>query len=835
MAKDVQMGYIESDIRKIQIKTNMYLQSYGKGGAFHLFKEVAQNGFDEISDDDSNGNEMLIRIDTLEDSAYVEDNGRGFPENDFPLDIFCTKLQSGSKFNRDSGAKTAGEFGVGLTAVNALSTVFTVKSYREKENKLHILKFEEGVKVEDTIESLKGSKKKHGTQIKFIPSKKFLGPTTCLPYEDIVTWLEDLQFNMNKGLRIILEKYEGLKLIEKKVLTAKDDIGLIDKISSGKYIIKPFKFVRNDKFDEEVITTEANAKFNKDDPKSEPYLVKKKIVSRDVDYTLVLGYDDNPECIYDSYCNFTNTTDGGVHIDSAEDAVCRYLQKSTKASLSDKEKEKIDILWSDVRSNLKMVVKLSTDADVNFIGNAKQKIGSESLPPIIKAGLTDELTKYFEGPGSDTLKAITKFIKINAKARIEANKVRTASVKETMDNFKEYELKNYTPANDKGKNDYREIFLVEGDSAKGSGESGRFPGSQAFFALRGVTANAFKATLAELMHPVTGNAELRNLVKVLRCGIGKDFDISKLYFKKIIIMTDADIDGAGITAGLCGFFIKYMPELVEQGYIYKVVSPLYKLKGVKNPFVHSKEEMIGLYQDDIIKNYKVKILALGDEVLSKNDFREFIRDTSGYQEELVRISKHFGVNKFLIERITSYLVYAIPGITSDFDPQLVMSDQKFVTNLMDVLQQRFNEIKLVGSHSIRGIIEGRYQTVDINRRFIKKVSRLFSIYKEYGYSMIVSEKGNEPYQASIGKFLDDTNKYVPTIDTRYKGLGEMDPDELRETTLDPNNRLLIRLTCEEASKELDRFQMLFGTRGKDLDARKKMMSEYEIKPEDLDN
>lgn len=114
MAVDVKMDYLESDIRKIQVKTNMYLQSYGAGGAFHLFKEVAQNGFDEVVDDNSDGKNLYIRIDTLEDSAYVEDDGRGFPETDFPLDIFCTTLQSGSKFNRESGGKTAGEFGVNL-------------------------------------------------------------------------------------------------------------------------------------------------------------------------------------------------------------------------------------------------------------------------------------------------------------------------------------------------------------------------------------------------------------------------------------------------------------------------------------------------------------------------------------------------------------------------------------------------------------------------------------------------------------------------------------------------------------------------------------------------
>ena len=838
MAKDVKMQYLESDIRKIQVKTNMYLQSYGEDGVFHLFKEVAQNGLDEISDTESDGRILKIVIDELEDSVFVEDDGRGFPEADFPLEIFCTTLQSGSKFKRESGGKSAGEFGIGLTACNALSEYFSIKSYREKENYIHTIVFNEGVKIEDKKESLKGSKKKHGCEIKFIPSKKFLGPSAKVPYDKIVTWLEDRQYDMEKGMVVTLEKRKGLKVIESKKFTAKDDIGLIDRICSDKFIIKPFKLERHDTFEETITDTVENPKYDKNNPKSEPYILKHRKVKRIVDYSVIIAFDDNIDCIFNSYCNFTNTIDGGVHLDAATNAVFRYLHKRAKAALSDKEKDKIDILWNDIRSNMKMVVKLSTDASVEFIGNAKQKIGSEELGPIMVAGITEELVKYLEKDHPETGKNIDKLIKLNAKARIEANKARTATVKNNLTRFDEHEMKNYSPCNSKGKNDYRELYIVEGDSAKGSANGGRYPSFQAVYAVRGVTANPFKQSLAELMNEKTGNQELIKLVKILRCGIGNNFNINNLYFDKIIIMTDADIDGHGITASIAAFFLLYMPELVLAGKIYKVLPPLYALRSGNNRyFARNKEDKLKFWKKDVIKHYSVKLPVIGKEPLSKSEFNMFLDDTDSYQDNLSRITNHFKVNKFLIERIAAFMVFIQDGkIDYDYDPADFLSDQRKITTLMDALQQEFPEVKLVSDDTIRGVVEGRYQSLSINKRFIRRISVLFETFNKYGYSAAVMESGESKYRRiSIGRFLDESLKYAPTIETRFKGLGEMTPDSLRETTLNPNTRILVRFVCHDIKRALKQFEMMFGTKQADLAGRKVMMSNYQIKHDDLDN
>ena len=185
----------------------------------------------------------------------------------------------------------------------------------------------------------------------------------------------------------------------------------------------------------------------------------------------------------------------------------------------------------------------------------------------------------------------------------------------------------------------------------------------------------------------------------------------------------------------------------------------------------------------------------------------------------------------MIERVASYLIMNY----SDIDVDELFKDNKFVLDFMEVIQKKFPEIVLKGKHSLRGVVDGRFQSININNRFLKKVSDLSSIYLKYGYSLLAKEKGGEYKEMSIGEFLDATNKFRPKIITRYKGLGEANSKQLWETTLNPNNRILIQLTMDDVEKDLEIFEKLHGQSKQNLDDRKKMMSEYKIKREDLDN
>lgn len=697
-------------------------------------------------------------------------------------------------------------------------------SYREREKTAHTISFRQGKKVLDEFKPIEKKGKQHGMITKMIPSKKYLGPNTHLPCDTIEDWIAKISYFFTNNMRLDFTVREGLKEIKHIVFEKRDPIGLLYDICSSNIIFKPITLERSEEFDEEVINTDRT----KD--------VDTVIKHRNATYGLMFAYDDSIDPEYDSYCNFTNTVSGGVHMDSAEKAFCTFVQKAVKDSMTDNEKGKIDVLWNDIRTGLKMVVFLNTNANVQFEGNVKEKIKAEMLRPILYNGFNEEIEKYFnENP--DKLRAVVKIVKTNARARVEATKARVATTKETMTPLKEQQIPNYDRCLNTGKNDYREIFIVEGDSAKGSATRRRNPNFQAFYAVRGMTANPYKKTLVQLMDPNSGNKEWRTFVNILRCGIGKNFDINKLYFDKIILLTDADIDGHGISSSMATFFITSLPGIVESGKLYKALPPLYKITdGKKSVFVHNKEEYVDLYRDKVIKNFDIMIVAFGKEKIDKSTFREFLLDTVDYFDTLSSIANHFKANAFLIERVASYLVYKYPGISRDTDVASLFKNQKDLTDFMSTIQAKFPEIKYYEeTNTLSGIADGHYTSINLGHRFLNKITDLLDVYRKYGYALLVKEKDSEYMQMSIGQFSLKYRKYIPNIDARYKGLGEMSPEDLYNTTLDPNSRVLYQLTINDLKKDLKVFDKLHGTSTKDKLARKKMMEEFRIKQDDLDN
>ena len=359
------------------------------------------------------------------------------------------------------------------------------------------------------------------------------------------------------------------------------------------------------------------------------------------------------------------------------------------------------------------------------------------------------------------------------------------------------------------------------------------PMTQAFFTFRGVTANAMKCSLSEIME----NREWRDLVTVLKTGIGPKFDINKLYFNRINIFTDADIDGSGISAGMLAFFYKYMREIIEQGKLYKVYSPLYSLDDSEHPFVANKAEMVEIYHKKIVKNYKIKPES-SDSYLTKNELYDFLIDTYEYRDNLIRAAKESGnVNKFLVESIIAYMtLFDKVRSENDFDNiDTVFSNQKFIKSIMSKIQKKYKEISVDNTGRFSGVVDGKYALVKVGARFFRKTSDLIPLYQKYGYILEVKEKDKEPVKMTIGEFLDACMKLTPRIKTRFKGLGELNGDQLFKTTLDINNRISVQYTVEDAERELAIFELTHGNSKKDALARKEMMKKYKIKREDLDN
>jgi DNA gyrase subunit B len=470
-------------------------------------------------------------------------------------------------------------------------------------------------------------------------------------------------------------------------------------------------------------------------------------------------------------------------------------------------------MFSDVIQGLILTIYLSTDMSTQFSGQIKEKITNNALYKPLRNMTYNALDEYFKKEPKQ-LKRIIDYIKTNAKVRIKANEVRNSVIKNETTSWDEHTMENFVPANNRGKDEYREIILIEGKTAKGSSRNGRFDNdTQALFALRGVPLNSFDKKLDEVLK----NNEFRVLTTLLKCNIGERFDISKLWYKKIIIMTDSDIDGHRITSSLCAFFLRHMPQIIEQGYLYKAIAPLYKLKHKKKQFVMNKQQYVELIEENIrdniiIINPKTKILYKDKEV------QELLLNNRYYLDELRRTANHFAVHPFIIEFVAIH-----------------MGD----SNFKNQLKKKFSELDIDENNVLSGIYEGKYQILIMDKIFEKRLENLkkyihnvnndnmyFIIHEKYGDK--VEDKG----LMSLGAFLTMSQKFQPKIEIRYKGLGELNAEDLRDTTLNPNNRILIQLTMNDVEKEMEIFKVLHGD---ESDERKKLMEHFKINIEDLDN
>lgn len=773
MAKDSTMYYIAEDIQKIQVKTNMYINEYGEQGAFHLAREIIQNCFDECLDNDSQGDTIKLSYDKETDILIASDNGRGFDERDFPMHIFCTTLQSGSKFFRSSGAESAGEFGVGLSVTNALSNHFRLVSYRDVEQTEHSLEYSEGVLQKE--EHKKNTKGKHGTTVEFRVSKKYMGEEAKLPIEDVINWIDSL-FYLNskklkdKGITCRLDIYSGTKLEDSIKFKPKPFSELLEKIIPAG--MKKKQMTRLCSFSGETRFIEPTKVLiqNDDGTNSVDMQDVEKLIHMDIALQYCTSPDMNDSANYDTYCNYTNTIDNGVHLDAFDEAYCRFMQNKIQLSMSEAQKNKLKITWEDIRTNLFCVINLSTNAYVGFVGNAKEKIGSKELIPYMKEVITNGLDKFFND-NKDLLDEFIKIVKINAKARQEAAKAKTATQTERLNSFKELAMTNYIPCNNKGKQ-WKEIFLVEGKSAAGSTRNASDPDTQAAFLFRGVVANANKCSLSEIMQ----NREWRDLVTVLRCGIGPKFDINKLYFDRINILVDADIDGYYINAGMLAFFYKHLRPIIEAGKLYKVYTPLYRVDDKEHPYIGNKAEFIQLFFKNIMKKYKVSITDGKNEIqLSKDDLHEFLTNTYNYPNDLKMAADNSGkINKYFVELVTALLVKY--GVNED-NYEDKFKDQKFIKDIMSKIQKVYEEMRVDNTGKFDGIVNGKRVVLKISKRFFKKVHDIIPVYQKYGYQLLVrlKDKDSEPKKMTIGEFLDECTKIRASILFRYKGLTTTSP------------------------------------------------------------
>ena len=568
MAAEYGAGSIQvlKGLEAVRKRPGMYIGSTGPKGLHHLVYETVDNSIDEA---------MAGFCDTIvialekDDIVRVEDNGRGIPVDIHPtekisaLELVLTRLHAGGKFDKGSYKVSGGLHGVGVPCVNALSDWLEATIY--KDGQIHRQKYERG--IPKTKVEVIGTTDKHGTTIRWKADKTIFTETTTYDFDVLKDRLRELAF-LNSGVTITFRD-ERLENPKEEILRYEGGINeFVKSIDEGKTVI----------------------------PVDPIYIYEEK---DDVITEISMHYNTSFSENIRTYVNDINTRDGGTHLDGFKTALTfvlnkcldnnEKLKKQFEKDTSDKSKKGEEnkgekLMGEDVRSGLTCVISMKVP-EPEFVGQTKDKLGNTEVATIVNQIVKEKLTIYFE-QNPQVTESILKKAMDEARARIAARKAKDNMRKKTMsDSFglpeklADCSLKNP---------ELCEVYIVEGDSAGGSAKKGRDPKTQAILPLWGKMLNVEKVRPEKVMN----NDKLEPVIATLGAGFGKDFNIDKLRYHKIIIMADADVDGSHIRTLLLTFFFRYMPELIEKGHIYLAMPPLFGIKVGKKPpiYVYSDEE-----------------------------------------------------------------------------------------------------------------------------------------------------------------------------------------------------------------------------------------------------
>ena len=803
---DDKIEYIQEDTLKIRTRPSMYISYKGSKGALHLAKEVINNAIDECISRKSPGNYILIEFDEGENRLTVMDNGRGIPLD--KVELVCTKIQAGSKLYREADTQgvdnksfTAGENGVGITAVNALSHLFRFDIYHNDRKGVFV--FSEGNLVSKEITDIppvKNMVTKHGTTVTFIPSEEILGKCK-INLKELRDWVSNISYLVDPNISIEFCYFKkGSDVMKSEKFRHTDGVKDLLKDFNSKSLFEPIYV--NFKGSYRILDNGA-IEFQEEDPKHPDFTLGDDIVIQAA-FTFNPDVHTDEDTHYMSFCNYVNTIDHGVHLNACKKAWCQFLVKACNDALSDTEAKKYQVSFDDARAGLFAVVNVMCD-NPQFASQTKEKISNDDLFRPISWIVTRYITKFFKNNPAVLKRAIT-FVKTNMKARMEIGKIRKSEYR-PIDSLSENTLKCFNPANGDG---YKELFIVEGRSAKGSLVIARDARTQALFSLRGVPKNVNGLKLAEIL----ANEEFKYLVKCLGCGIGQDFDMKKLRYDKIIIFTDSDIDGFRIASLICTFFITQYPEIVTRGMLYKAVAPLYIIDDPKHPYILNKSKYYEYFADKMVK--AMTVTKHGKE-LSRSELKKLIIQNSSYLSLLKALVNYYSVNPDIIE----FLVF-------------IMGSNINQKTLQAMIKKHFPEMQLTDDE-FKGVYQGGYQMVSLDKTFYnrsKRLKELMNQNEDNVYDFIDSKTGISQKGITLGQLLRYAKRYMPFVKARIKGLGEMNPAQLWDSSLNPETRELIQLTSDNIETELAKFNVLHG---KDADLRKELMREYILDIEDIDN
>jgi len=762
-------------LEAVRKRPGMYIGDTDDGsGLHHMVYEVVDNGIDEALA--GHADHVYVKIHS-DNSVSVADNGRGIPvdiheeEGVSAAEVIMTQLHAGGKFDSNSYKVSGGLHGVGVSVVNALSVWLELRVWRN--GKEHFARFEHG----ETTEHLRvtgDANGRKGTEVRFLGSTDTFSNLEY-SFDTLEKRLRELAF-LNSGVKIILEDERPAEPLRSELIYEGGVKEFVKYLDRSKSSIMP-----------------------------EPiYMVGER---DDIGVEVAMWWNDS---YHENVLPFTNNIpqrDGGTHMAGFRGALTRTINNYAQSSGIAK-KEKVNFTGDDAREGLTCVLSVKVP-DPKFSSQTKDKLVSSEVRPAVEGLVNEKLAEWFEENPAEAKVIVGKIIEA-ALAREAARKARELTRRKTaLDvNYLAGKLKDCSEK-DPAK---AEVFLVEGDSAGGSAQTGRDRKTQAVLPLRGKILNVERARFDRML----GSQEIGNLVMALGTGIGRDeFDISKLRYHKIVIMTDADVDGAHIRTLLLTFFYRQMPQLIEGGYLYIAQPPLYKVSRGKSEVYLKDQSALEEYLVEQGVEGAVLKLGSGTEIAGL-DLARVVSEARQLKKVLDAFPTYYP--RHILEQAAIAGAF-VPGVV-DSDLQGTADKVAARLDMIALEYERGWQGRITQDHGIRltrilrGVEEVRTLDGPMLRSGEARKTGSFtqSLQEVYGTPASLVRKDRE--QIIFGP-LDLLNAIFKEGEKgltlqRYKGLGEMNPEQLWETTLDPDARTFLQVKIEDAAEADDLFTKLMG-------------------------
>ncbi|MBC7384671.1 MAG: DNA topoisomerase (ATP-hydrolyzing) subunit B [Cryobacterium sp.] len=788
-------------LEAVRKRPGMYIGDTGNRGLHHLVYEIVDNSIDEALAGHAKVITATIHVDN---SVTVEDDGRGIPTGMHAsgisaVEIVMTKLHAGGKFNEEGGAYkvSGGLHGVGASVVNALSESLTVEV--KQKGKVFTQSFRRGAAVSPLKEI--GVTDKCGTKTTFKPDPEIFS-TLEYSYETLATRLRELAF-LNSGISITLvdERLEPVK---------SQDYHYEGGISA---FVEHMNKSKNKLHDKPIFVGGEKAGLYGE---------------------IALQWNDSYVETTSSYVNNINTIEGGTHVAGFRNALTRAVNKYLNESGLVKQLKE-SLTGDDIREGLACVISVKVP-EPQFEGQTKSKLGSGEVEGFVNGLVYEKLNLFFEQNPSVAKKVVQKGIDAAA-ARIAAKKARELTRRKTALDFsglpgKMADCQEKDPA-------LCEVFLVEGDSAGGSAKQGRDRKNQAILPLKGKILNVERARFDKMLV----SEEIKVLITALGAGIGKeDFDINKLRYHKIVIMTDADVDGSHIRTLILTFFYRQMPEILERGYLYIAQPPLYKVKkGQKERYLKNEQELAEYLLSSGLEGLTIK--SDGKEI-PVSQVSTALKSATRLTKAIERMAKrlHPEVLRSMIRQgVTSETLASkekIDGVLKIIAAEAVAKNISFSYSLAQDSEHNawFATVEntVNGSRRIAPINHGTLTSPEYEELIKHNVAMQTM---GVGPFEIVSEsKGGEKHSEMITGGEELALRIVEKAKQglgiqRYKGLGEMNPEQLWETTMDPTRRTFLKVTVNDAVEADGVFSVLMGDA---VEPRRAFIEENALRVRNLD-